>query len=279
MREIDAEIITGALEKMCIRANTCLEPDIEMALKKAYGKESGLGREIIDILVKNAEMARNEGIPICQDTGMAGVFVEVGQDVQIKNGALTQAINEGIRRGYKNGYLRKSVVKDPFIRKNTEDNTPAVIHYDIKEGSKIKITLAPKGFGSENMSALAMLKPSDGEDGVKKFIINTIEKAGSNPCPPVVVGVGIGGTMEKAAFMSKKALTRPLGIYNELEHIKNMEIELLKKINCLGIGPSGIGGKVTALGVNIDVFPTHIAGLPVAVNINCHASRHLEVII
>ena len=216
---------------------------------------------------------------ICQDTGMAVVFLDIGQDVHIVGGNLEDGINEGVRRGYEKGFLRKSVVKDPINRINTNDNTPAVIHYNIVEGDKIKISIAPKGFGSENMSRLKMLKPSDGEEGIKKFIIDTVDKAGPNPCPPVIVGVGIGGTMEKAAILAKKALLRPINKRSQLEHIREIEEEVLEKINLLGIGPSGLGGTVTALAVNIEVFSTHIAGLPVAVNISCHATRHGEAVI
>jgi len=280
MKTVDVEKIIETVEKLCIDANYYLNDDIADSLQKGLSlEESDTGKLVLQQLIKNATMAKNQKMAICQDTGMAVVFVDIGQEVHITGGSLTDAINEGVRRGYKNGYLRKSVVKNPIDRVNTGDNTPAIIHYNIVEGDLLKITVAPKGFGSENMSALKMLKPSDGIDGVKEFIIDTVSKAGPNPCPPIVVGVGIGGTMEKAALMAKKALLRPVNIRNSESSIKDLEEELLEKINKLGIGPAGLGGRVTALAVNVEMFPTHIAGLPVAVNINCHATRHAEAVL
>jgi len=278
MRTIHVDSITEAVEKLCMDSNYYLNDDIINGLEKGLEKEeSDNGKEILSKIIENAQIAREKAVAICQDTGMAVVFMDIGQDVHITGGNLTDAINEGVRRGYEKGYLRKSVVNDPIERINTKDNTPAVIHYNIVDGDKIKITVAPKGFGSENMSALKMLTPSQGIEGVKNFIIETVEKAGPNPCPPIVVGVGIGGTMEKAAFLAKKALLRPIDKRNDIPYLKELEEEMLERINRLGIGPSGLGGRITALGVNIEVFPTHIAGLPVAVNINCHATRHKEV--
>ncbi|QXM07241.1 fumarate hydratase [Crassaminicella indica] len=280
MRKIDVKEIENAVRDLCIKANLYLGEDVMNAFEAAEKKEtSPIGKEIIKILIKNAEIAKNEEMPICQDTGMAIFFVEVGQAVQLVGGSITEAINEGVRRGYKDGYLRKSVVKDPLIRENTKDNTPAIIYYDIVPGENVKITFAPKGFGSENMSRTKMLKPSDGVKGVIDFVTNTVMDAGPNPCPPIVVGVGIGGTIDKAAVLAKKALTRPIGSYNEKEHLRDIEKILLKKINNLGIGPQGLGGNTTALAVHVESYPTHIAGLPVAVNINCHAARHEEIII
>lgn len=280
MKTIDTMQIIETVEKLCIDANYYLNEDILNALKKGLEcEESGIGKGILNQIIKNAGIARDEKLAICQDTGMVVVFADIGQDVHITGGSLTEAINEGVRRGYRNGYLRKSVVGDPVERVNTGDNAPAIIHYDIVEGSELKITVAPKGFGSENMSTLRMLKPSDGLEGVKRFIIETVDRAGPNPCPPVVVGVGIGGTMEKAAIMAKKALLRPVDMRSGVEYVKNLEIEMLEAINKLGIGPSGLGGRITALAVNIEVFPTHIAGLPVAVNISCHATRHAEAVL
>jgi fumarate hydratase subunit alpha len=277
MKTIYVEQVVETVEKLCIEANYFLNRDILSALKAGEQTEqSDTGKAIISQIIENASLARANQKAICQDTGMAVIFVEIGQEVYISGGSLTEAINEGVRRGYRNGYLRKSVVGDPIERVNTGDNTPAVIHYNIISGDKIRITVAPKGFGSENMSALKMLKPSDGLEGVKDFILETVEKAGPNPCPPIVVGVGIGGTMEKAALLAKKALLRPVDSSSHIEYVSVLEREMLDKINKTGIGPSGLGGKVTALGVNIEVFATHIAGLPVAVNINCHATRHLE---
>ncbi len=278
MRTIDVKEIVTTVEKMCIQANIQLGEDVIAALEKSIQEEdSPIGRGIMEKLVENANLAREKDMPICQDTGMAVFFIEIGQEVQFIGGSLTQAINEGARRGYKEGYLRKSVVSDPLLRKNSGDNTPAVIHYDIVQGDHVKIVFAPKGFGSENMSAIKMLNPSDGEKGVIAFVEETISKAGPNPCPPIVVGVGIGGTMEKAALLAKKALTRKIGSNNEQEHFKTLEKKLLQRVNCLGIGPQGLGGNTTALAVHVEAFPTHIAGLPVAVNINCHAARHVEV--
>lgn len=280
MREVNVSVITDAVKELCIEANYYLSRDIKESLTKAKEKETwALAENILDQIILNSDIAKNESMPICQDTGMACIFVELGQDVHIVGGLLEEAINEGVRRGYEEGFLRKSVVKDPINRVNTKDNTPAIIYYDIVPGDKVKITVAPKGFGSENMSRIGMLKPSDGLQGVKDFVLETVKLAGPNPCPPIVVGVGIGGTFDKAAYLAKKALIRPLNERNEQEFYKELEIELLDKVNALGIGPQGFGGKTTALGLNIEVYPTHIAGLPVAVNINCHATRHKERII
>lgn len=277
MREIDVAKISETVEKLCIDANYYLNQDIRDALKRQMEIEkSPVGQDILCKLIENADLAKEKQVPICQDTGMGVFFVEVGQDVHVAGGGLTEAINQGVRNGYEKGYLRKSVVKDPLNRVNTGDNTPAVIHYDIVPGDSIKITVAPKGFGSENMSALKMLKPSDGLQGVIDFVLQTVDNAGANPCPPIVVGVGIGGTMEKAAYLAKKALLRPLNMHNDDPYYSSLEADLLTKINKLGIGPQGFGGTTTALGVNIEVYPTHIAGLPVAVNINCHVTRHAE---
>lgn len=279
MRSINSQIITDVVKDMCIKANIFLGDDVVNSIKENKEKEeSELGKEILDVLLKNIDIAKERNIPVCQDTGMAVFFVEIGQDLHIDGDNITSAINKGVKLGYESGYLRKSVV-EPLIRKNTMDNTPAIIHYDIVEGEKLKISFAPKGFGSENMSQLKMLKPSDGIDGIKKFVVDTVREAGPNPCPPIVVGVGIGGTLDKAAQIAKKALFRSIGIHNKDENIKQLEKELLSQINNLGIGPQGLGGNTTALSVNIETFPTHIAGLPVVVNINCHASRHEEVII
>jgi len=275
MRTIHVEKITEAVEKLCMDANYNLNDDIYNSLVKAYNtEESEKGKWVLDNIIKNARIAKEEKIAICQDTGMAVVFLEIGQDVNITGGSLTDAINEGVRRGYKNGFLRCSVVNHPLKRINTKDNTPAIIHTDIVPGDRLKIEIAPKGFGSENMSGLAMLKPSDGVDGVIDFVVKTVSKAGSNPCPPIIVGVGIGGSMEKAAYLSKKALLRPVGSESDDPDMAEIERELKEKINKLGIGPAGIGGSTTALAVNIEYFPTHIASLPVAVNIGCHATRH-----
>ncbi len=280
MREISADLITNAVQKLCIDANCILGQDIVDAIKKGIETEqSEVGKEILEQIAKNAEIAKEEKIAICQDTGMAVVFLEIGQDVHIVGGLLKDAVNEGVRRGYKEGFLRNSVVSDPIMRINTNDNTPAIIHSDIVCGDKIKITIAPKGFGSENMSAIKMLKPSDGIEGVKDFILETVEKAGPNACPPLIVGVGIGGTMEMAAILAKKSLLRPSNTRNAQDFYEKLENELLEKINKLGIGPAGLGGKVTALSVNIETYPTHIAGLPVAVNMSCHATRHAEIIL
>lgn len=280
LKEIHVDKIIKAVEEMCIKANYEMNYDLKKALNNALNiEESPLGREALEYMLENAQLAEEEHIPICQDTGMTVVFVELGQDLHITGGSLSDAINEGVRRGYVNGYLRKSIVRDPFDRINTGDNTPAVIHYEIVPGEKIKITVAPKGFGSENMGALKMCKPYEGLDGVKNFVLETVSKAGANPCPPIIVGVGVGGTMEKAAILAKKALLRPVGNKNSQERLAAIEDELLTKINALGIGPAGFGGRMSALAVNMEVFPTHIAGLPVVVNINCHVSRHLSVVL
>ncbi|SHO54277.1 fumarate hydratase [Anaerocolumna xylanovorans] len=280
MRVIHTDVLTQNIKEMCIEANYQLSADINNAISKGAGEEKSiLGRQILGQLEENMKIAREEGIPICQDTGMAIIFMKIGQQVVIEGNPLEDAINEGIRQGYKEGYLRKSVVSDPLIRENTNDNTPGIIHYEIIPGENIEITVAPKGFGSENMSRIYMLKPADGVEGIKKAVIETVRLAGPNACPPIVVGVGIGGSFEKAAILSKKALTRSIDKSSEIEHIKNLEQELLKEINELGIGPGGFGGKVTALGVNIEVYPTHIAALPVAINICCHVNRHLSRII
>ena len=276
MRTINISEIINVVKNMCINANINLGLDVINSIKDNKEKEeSKIGRDILDILIKNSEIAKEKNIPICQDTGMAVFFVEIGQEVIISGGNITDAINEGVRQGYQEGYLRKSVV-DPILRKNTNDNTPAIIHYDIVKGDKLKIKFAPKGFGSENMSKSKMLKPSDGINGIREFVVETVSLAGPNPCPPIVVGVGIGGTIDKAAQIAKKALFRPIGSHSEDSHIRELEIDLLKEINKLGIGPQGFGGNTTALAINIETFPTHIAGLPVVVNINCHASRHEE---
>ncbi|MDD4188522.1 MAG: fumarate hydratase [Eubacteriales bacterium] len=277
MKTIKAERVIETVEDLCIKANCSLNSDIIEAISEAIkNEESPAGREALKQIKTNSEIAFFEQMPMCQDTGMTVVFAEIGQDIRIIGGDLGDAINEGVRRGYLKGYLRKSVVDDPILRTNTGDNTPAVIHYEIVAGENLKLTVAPKGFGSENMSAIKMLKPSDGLAGIKEFVVETVDKAGSNPCPPVIVGVGIGGTMEKAALIAKKALLRPIDIRNGKRHIRELEELLLKMINGLGIGPAGIGGSNTALAVNIEVYPTHIAGLPVAVNISCHATRHAE---
>ncbi|WP_455537843.1 fumarate hydratase [Terrisporobacter sp.] len=279
MREVDSKVITRQVKKLCIEGNIYLGDDVIKSFQKnIQTEESNLGRKILNILIENAKMAKETEIPLCQDTGMAVFFVEVGQEVVIKGDTLTEAINKGVSEGYTKGYLRKSVVS-PITRINTNDNTPAIIYYEMVKGDKIKIQYAPKGFGSENMSRLKMLKPSDGIEGVKNFIIETVSKAGPNPCPPIVVGVGIGGTVDKCAQIAKKALFRDIGKHNENETIANLEKELIEKINDLGIGPQGLGGNTTALAVNIETFPTHIAGLPVVVNINCHCARHKQVII
>ena len=280
MREINVKEIEEAIKKLCIEANYYVGNDIKEALCKCKEEEPyKIAEDVLDKIILNDEIAAKEQMPMCQDTGMACVFLEIGQDVHITGGLLEDAVNEGVRRGYEEGYLRKSVVKDPIDRVNTKDNTPAIIYYDIVEGDKVKITVAPKGFGSENMSRIGMLKPADGLEGVKKFIIETVRLAGPNPCPPMVVGVGIGGTFDKAAYLAKKALLRPINIRNSQEFYKNLEEELLEKINELGIGPQGFGGKTTALGLNIETYPTHFAGLPVAVNINCHATRHKVIVL
>jgi fumarate hydratase subunit alpha len=279
MRTVQAQVITEAIAKLCIDANYYLSEDIFNALKQGQqNEESPLGREIFGQLVDNACIARNEAMPICQDTGMAVVFMEIGQDVHIEGGDLKTAVDAGVAKGYTEGYLRKSVVNDPmFVRKNTNDNTPAILHIDIVPGDKIHITIAPKGFGSENMSAVKMFSPSAGVAGVKKFVVDTVAAAGSNPCPPIVVGVGIGGTFEKAAYLAKKALLRPITEHNTDPVYAKLEEELLELVNKTGVGPQGLGGTLTALGVNVEYFPTHIAGMPAAVNINCHATRHAEI--
>ena len=276
IREINASEITKTVREMCIKVNHFLSEDMDNALKKATENEkSDLGKKILDQLQENLKIAGEDMIPICQDTGMAVLFVEVGQDVHVADGLIEDAINEGVRQGYVDGYLRKSVVKDPIIRENTKNNTPAVIHYSIVAGNKIKITFAPKGFGSENMSRVFMLKPADGIEGVKNAIMTAVTDAGPNACPPMVVGVGIGGTFEKCAILAKKALTREIGKNSDIEYVAELEKEMLQKINTLGIGPGGLGGTTTALAVNINTYPTHIAGLPVAVNICCHVNRHI----
>lgn len=276
MREIDSSIITDAVKEMCIDANCILNDDVYNSIKHYSEIEnSPIGKEILEQLILNADIAKQKMKPICQDTGMAVVFVDIGQDVHV-SGNITEAINQGVRQGYIDGYLRKSVVSDPLIRINSKDNTPAIIHYNIVDGDKIKITVAPKGFGSENMSKIFMLKPSDGIEGVKKSVIETIEKAGSNPCPPMVVGVGIGGNFEMSAMLAKKALLREIGSKSNLEHISKLEEELLELANNTGIGPQGLGGNTTVLGLNIETYATHIAGLPLAVNISCHVTRHQE---
>lgn len=277
MREIHISEIISTVRDLCIESNYYLSNDVKEALCNAKENETWpLAENVLDQIILNSDIAKKEDMPICQDTGMACVFVEVGQEVHIVGGLLQDAINEGVRRGYDEGFLRKSVVKDPINRVNTKDNTPAIIYYDIVQGDKIKITVAPKGFGSENMSRIKMLKPSDGLQGVKYFIIETVKLAGPNPCPPIVIGVGIGGTFDKATYLAKKALIRPLNKRNNEKFYSDLEEELLETINKLGIGPQGFGGKTTALGLNIETYPTHIAGLPVAVNINCHATRHKE---
>ena len=276
VRNVDTRLLTENIKEMCIQANHYLAPDMEKAMKDAYEKESKpLAKQILGQLLENLDIAGKDMIPICQDTGMAVVFLKIGQDVHFEGGSVEEAVNEGVRQGYKEGYLRKSVVGDPLLRVNTKDNTPAVIHYEIVPGDQVEITLAPKGFGSENMSKIWMLKPADGAEGVKDAIINTVKEAGPNACPPVVVGVGIGGTFEKAAILAKKALTREIGVHSPLPHIREMEEELLAKINEIGLGPAGLGGDTTALAVNINTYATHIAGLPVAVNMCCHVNRHI----
>lgn len=275
IRTVQTEIITETIKKMCIEANYSLSSDMVKAMRKAEEKEeSVLGKQILAQLQDNLEIAASDMIPICQDTGMAVVFLEVGQDVHFEGGSFEDAVNEGVRRGYTEGFLRKSVVGDPILRENTKDNTPAVIHTRIVEGDRVKITVAPKGFGSENMSRVFMLKPAEGLEGVKNAILTAVKDAGPNACPPLVVGVGIGGTFERCALMAKKALTREVGKHSDIPYVRKLEEEMLEKINCLGIGPGGLGGTVTALAVNVNTYPTHIAGLPVAVNICCHVNRH-----
>ena len=276
IREINTSEITKVVKEMCIEANHFLSKDMDEVLKKATKEEtSEIGKKILDQLQENLKIAGEEMIPICQDTGMAVFFVEVGQDVHFTGDLIENAINEGVRQGYTDGFLRKSVVSDPIERINTKDNTPAVIHYSIVKGDKVKLTFAPKGFGSENMSRVFMLKPADGIEGVKKAILTAVKDAGPNACPPMVVGVGVGGTFEKCAVLAKKALTRPAGEHSEIEYVAEMEEEMIDKINSLGIGPGGLGGSTTALAVNINTYPTHIAGLPVAINICCHVNRHV----
>lgn len=280
MREINVSTITNAVKEMCIEANCILTQDVYSSIKTACENEaSPIGRDILNQLIDNADLAREKMKPICQDTGMAVIFIEIGQEVHFVGGDLTEAINEGVRQGYTQGYLRKSVVGDPLIRVNTGDNTPAIIHYEIVQGDKVTIKVAPKGFGSENMSRVYMLKPSDGIEGVKNSIIDCIEKAGPNPCPPMVVGVGIGGNFELCTKLAKKALLREVGSHSDIDYVKEMEEELLQRANKLGIGPQGLGGNTTALGINIETFATHIAGLPLAVNISCHVTRHRERVI
>lgn len=280
MKEVHIDKIKEAVKKLCMEANFFLPADVKESIGKARENETWpVAADILDKIMQNIDIAKEEMVPMCQDTGMACVFLEVGQDVHITGGSVEEAVNEGVRMGYSEGYLRKSVVKDPINRVNTGDNTPAVIYYNIVPGDKLKIMVAPKGFGSENMSKIKMLKPADGIEGVKEFIINTVKEAGPNPCPPIVVGVGIGGTFDRAAFMAKKALTRPLDEKNGDPYYSGLEKELLDKINSLGIGPQGFGGRTTALAVNIETYPTHIAGLPVAVNINCHVTRHGEIVL
>lgn len=275
MRTLDVAEITENIKEMCIEANHFLSEDMKSALAKAVDtEEAPLGRQILEQLQENMKIAGEDMIPICQDTGMAVIFLEIGQDVHFEGGSLADAIHEGVRQGYTEGFLRKSVVKDPLQRENTNDNTPAVIHYDIVPGDQVKITVAPKGFGSENMSRVFMLKPADGMEGVKNAVLTAVKDAGPNACPPMVVGVGIGGTFEKCALMAKRALTRPVDVRSDIEYVRELELELLQKINCSGIGPGGLGGRTTALAVNIETYPTHIAGLPVAVNICCHVNRH-----
>ena len=276
MRTVDVSEITENVKEMCIEANHFLSKDMDMAMKQATEtEESPLGRQILNQLQDNLKIAAEDMIPICQDTGMAVVFIEVGQDVHLTGGLLEDAVNEGVRQGYVEGYLRKSVVGDPILRVNTKDNTPAVIHYRMVEGDKVKIKLAPKGFGSENMSRVFMLKPADGIEGVKNAILTAVKDAGPNACPPMVVGVGIGGTFEKCAVMAKEALTREVGAHSDIDWVKDLETEMLDKINALGIGPGGLGGTTTALAVNVNTYPTHIAGLPVGINICCHVNRHI----
>ena len=280
MREVNVQTITDNIKEMCIEANHFLTEDMKQVFENAVNKEkSPLGKQVLGQLEENLKIAGEDMIPICQDTGMAVVFINVGQDVHLVGGDITEAINEGVRRGYVDGYLRKSVVKDPIYRENTKDNTPAVIHFSIVEGDKVDITVAPKGFGSENMSRVFMLKPADGIEGVKEAILTAVKDAGPNACPPMVVGVGIGGTFEKCAWMAKKALTRDLNEQSPVEYVRELEKEMLEKINRLGIGPGGLGGTQTALAINIETYPTPIAGLPVAVNMCCHVNRHAHRVV
>ena len=280
MREVDVNEIIKNIKEMCIEANHFLSKDMkEVYDAAAVEEESPLGRQILGQLQENLQIAGEDMIPICQDTGMAVVFVKVGQEVHIMGGGLTDAVNEGVRQGYVDGYLRKSVVKDPIYRENTKDNTPAVIHYDIVPGDKVEITVAPKGFGSENMSRIFMLKPADGIDGVKNAILTAVKDAGPNACPPMVVGVGVGGTFEKCAILAKKALTRPVNEHSKIPYVADLEKEMLEKVNKLGIGPQGFGGKTTCLGLAIEQMPTHVAGLPVAVNVSCHVTRRASAVL
>ncbi|TAH71518.1 MAG: fumarate hydratase [Anaerolineaceae bacterium] len=276
MRSISIEEIIRNIKDMCIEANYKLASDVDVGIREAFDKEtSPLGKRVLGQLLENLDIAENESIPICQDTGMAIVFVTIGQDVHIEGGSLEDSINEGIRRGYQEGYLRKSLVSDPLLRENTKDNTPGIIHYQIVAGNQLEITIAPKGFGSENMSRIYMLKPSDEAEGIKEVVLETVKLAGPNACPPIIVGIGIGGSFEKCALLAKRALTRDISIRSDKPHIRKLEEELLSAINDMGIGPAGLGGKTTALGVNIETYPTHIAGLPVAINIGCHVNRHV----
>ena len=280
LRTVNVKEVTAAIKEMCIEANHFLSDDMAARMKKAVDEEeSPLGKQILTQLQENLQIAGDDMIPICQDTGMAVVFIKVGQEVHFEGGSLTDAINQGVHDGYVDGFLRKSVVKDPIFRENTKDNTPAIIHYEIVEGDRVDITLAPKGFGSENMSRVFMLKPADGIEGVKNAILTAVRDAGPNACPPMVVGVGIGGTFEKCAIMAKHALTRNLNEHSEIPYVADLEEEMLKRINGLGIGPGGLGGTVTALSVNVETYPTHIAGLPVAINICCHVNRHAHRVI
>lgn len=281
MREIRVEDIRNQVARLCIEANYNLGEDIVREYEKGHEREENpVAKEILKILIKNAQIAKEDQVPICQDTGITVIFLELGQDLRVVGGDLYEAINSGVREGYEKGYLRKSIVDDPLIeRRNTGDNTPAIIHTEIVPGDKLKITVAPKGFGSENMSQLKMMRPTDGVKGLKDFVLQVVKEAGPNPCPPIVVGVGIGGTVEKAALLAKKSLLRPIGVHNEDEKFKSLEEELLEEVNALDIGPQGLGGITTALAVNIETFPTHIAGLPVVVNINCHIARHKEIIL
>ena len=280
MREIAASQITDVVERLCIEACQYLPEDVKTAIRQCRKEEDwAIAQGVLDNIIENFEIAEREQVPICQDTGMACVFLEIGQDVHITGGGLREAVDEGVRRGYENGYLRKSVVKDPVRRGNTGDNTPAMLYTEIVPGEQIRVTVAPKGFGSENMSAVRMFKPSAGIEGMKDFILETVEAAGPNPCPPIVIGVGIGGTFDKAALLAKKALLRDLGSKNPDPYYAELEEEMLEKVNCLGIGPQGFGGRTTAIGLNIETLPTHIAGMPCAININCHVTRHkMEVI-
>ena len=279
MREIQASDVTQTVRRLCVEANCRLPEDMRACIARSRDEEAWpIARDILDRIIENYEIADRDCVPICQDTGMACVFLEIGQDVHV-NGDLAEAVHEGVRQGYADGYLRKSVVADPLRRVNTGDNTPAMIYYEIVPGDRLKITVAPKGFGSENMSRIAMLRPSDGEDGVKDFVVRCAEEAGPNPCPPIVIGVGIGGTFDRAALLAKKALMRPVDVRSDDPYYAAMEAELLARVNALGIGPQGFGGKTTALAVNILACPTHIAGLPVAVNINCHVTRHKSEVI